>query len=65
MQFIIYIFIKKVFCANLHRKSCSEASHFKVRSSLSFSSLDPKITNNTTEKVIITNEELQPIYIHN
>ena len=28
------------FCFNLHEKRCCEASHFKVGSSLSFSSLD-------------------------
>ena len=33
-------FIKKVFCFNLCRKRCSEASRFKIGSSLSFSNLE-------------------------
>ena len=40
IQFIIYIFVKKRFCFNLHKKRCSEASRFKVGSSLSFSTSD-------------------------
>ena len=32
--------LKKFLCFNLRKKRCSEASHFKVRSSLSFSNLE-------------------------
>ena len=34
------ISLKKFFCFNLCKKRCSEASHFKVGSSLSFSNLE-------------------------
>ena len=37
--YIIFIFVKKFLCFNL-RKKRSEASHFKVESSLSFSNLE-------------------------
>ena len=40
IQFVIFIFVKKVFCCNFSKKCCGEASRFKVLSSLSFSSLD-------------------------
>ena len=40
IQLIIFNFIKKVFCFNLRKKRCSEASRFKVESSLSFSNLE-------------------------
>ena len=40
IQFIILNFIKKFFCFNLQKKHCSEASRFKVGSSLSFSNLE-------------------------
>ena len=32
--------LKKVFCFNLRKKRCSEASRFKIGSSLNFSNLD-------------------------
>ena len=35
-----WISLKKFFCFNLHKKRCSEASRFKVGSSLSFSNLE-------------------------
>ena len=34
------ISLKKFFCFNLHKKRCSEASRFKVGSSLSFLNLE-------------------------
>ena len=44
MQLIKFNFVKKVSCFNLRKKLRSEASRFKVGSSLSFSNLElPKI----------------------
>ena len=40
IQFMIFNFFKKIFCFNFRKKRCSEASRFKVGSSLSFTNLE-------------------------
>ena len=40
IQFITFIFVKKVFFSKLRKNRCIEAWRFKVGSSLSFSNLD-------------------------
>ena len=52
IQSIIFIFVN-VFCFNLRKKRCSEASRFKVGSSLSFSNLEVSEINIDVDVVYI------------